>query len=161
MVYEVIGGPDGVGHRLRVPKALSEAVLAQLRGLVPGVRVRALAEVIEHDPGARRDRERHGRRVADVLEIARRATEICRIERQPEAIGAGQVGPLGARRVHPNARRQELHGDGATAVSTLRAAGEAVATQGPFDLVVDLGMRVDAMQQIEPTIPRGRVRPRR
>lgn len=49
-------------------------------------------------------------------------------------------------------RRAVAHGDGATAVATLRAAWEAVSTQGPFDLVIDLGMQVDGLPQIEPTL---------
>lgn len=44
------------------------------------------------------------------------------------------------------------HGDSATAVATLRAAWEAVSTQGPFDLVIDLGMQVDGLPQIEPAL---------
>ena len=49
-------------------------------------------------------------------------------------------------------KRAVAHGDGATAVATLRAAWGAVATQGPFDLVIDLGKQVDGLQQIEPTL---------
>ena len=49
-------------------------------------------------------------------------------------------------------KRAVARGDGATAVATLRAAWEAVATQGPFDLVLDLGMQLDGLQQIEPTL---------
>ena len=53
-------------------------------------------------------------------------------------------------------RRAVAHGDGATAVATLRAAWEAVTTQGPFDLAIDFGMQVDGLQQIEPTLARPR-----
>ncbi len=49
-------------------------------------------------------------------------------------------------------KRAVAHGDGATAVATLRAAWEAVMTQGPFGLAIDLGMQVDGLQQIEPTL---------
>ena len=49
-------------------------------------------------------------------------------------------------------KRAVAHGDGATAVATLRAAWEAVSTQGPFDLLIDLGMQVDGLPQIEPTL---------
>ncbi|HSW26458.1 MAG TPA: tetratricopeptide repeat protein, partial [Burkholderiaceae bacterium] len=49
-------------------------------------------------------------------------------------------------------KRAVAHVDGATAVATLRAAWEAVKTQGPFNLAIDLGTRVDGLQQIEPTL---------
>jgi predicted ATPase/class 3 adenylate cyclase/Tfp pilus assembly protein PilF len=49
-------------------------------------------------------------------------------------------------------KRAVAFGDGATAVGTLRAAWEAVMTQGPFALVIDLGSQVDGMQQIEPSL---------
>ena len=49
-------------------------------------------------------------------------------------------------------KRAVAHGDGATAVATLRAAWAAVTTQGPFDLAIDLGKQVDGLQQIEPTL---------
>ena len=49
-------------------------------------------------------------------------------------------------------RRAVARGDGATAVATLRAAWEAVTTQGPFALAIDLGTQVDGLQQIDPTL---------
>ena len=41
-------------------------------------------------------------------------------------------------------RRAVRTGTATTAVATLRAAWEAVVSQGPFDLVIDLGIRSTA-----------------
>ena len=52
-------------------------------------------------------------------------------------------------------RRVQTRGrarDGAIAVATLRAAWEAIKTQGTFDLVIDLGSRSTACSEIEPTL---------
>ena len=49
-------------------------------------------------------------------------------------------------------RRAVAHGRSEIAVATLRATWEAVMTQGPFDLAIDLGTRVDSLQQIDPTL---------
>jgi predicted ATPase/class 3 adenylate cyclase/Tfp pilus assembly protein PilF len=48
-------------------------------------------------------------------------------------------------------KRAVAHGDDATAVATLRAVWEAIKTQGSFDLAIDLGTQVDALNPIEPT----------
>ncbi len=42
VVFETLAGAEGIEHRLRLPDELAEVVLAQLRGAVPGVRVRPL-----------------------------------------------------------------------------------------------------------------------
>ncbi len=41
---------------------------------------------------------------------------------------------------------------GEIAVATLRAAWEALMTQGPFDLVIGLGAEVDTLHEIEPSL---------
>jgi len=49
-------------------------------------------------------------------------------------------------------RRAVAHGHGDIAVATLRAAWEALMTQGPFELVIGLGTEVDTVQEIEPSL---------
>ena len=48
-------------------------------------------------------------------------------------------------------RRAVVLGDGETAVSTLRAVWEAIETQGPFELAIELGARVDALADLAPS----------
>ena len=48
-------------------------------------------------------------------------------------------------------RRAVASGDGETAVSTLRAVWEAIETQGPFELAIELGARVDALADLAPS----------
>ena len=49
-------------------------------------------------------------------------------------------------------QRAVATGQSEIAVATLRAVWEAVMTQGPFDLAIDLGARVDGLQQLDPTL---------
>jgi predicted ATPase/class 3 adenylate cyclase/Tfp pilus assembly protein PilF len=49
-------------------------------------------------------------------------------------------------------RRAVARGDAGTAVAALRAAWEAIATQGPFDVAIALGAEVDAITAIEPSL---------
>ncbi|HEY2187616.1 MAG TPA: tetratricopeptide repeat protein, partial [Caldimonas sp.] len=49
-------------------------------------------------------------------------------------------------------RRAVARGDAATAVGSFRAAWEALATQGPFDVAIALGAEVDAIAAIKPSL---------
>jgi len=48
-------------------------------------------------------------------------------------------------------RRAVARSDGETAVAALRAVWEAIVTQGPFDLAIDLGERVDTLPGVAPS----------
>ena len=49
-------------------------------------------------------------------------------------------------------KRAAAHERGEIAVATLRAAWEALMTQGPFDLAIGLGAQVDAIEEIGPSL---------